>query len=139
MTSLPPNPGLARRLAYGELIRQSHHNIRNNLTVRGNGIFYTALTSRSNLIDDSSPYEELIELEDIKIGLKISDINKNSNVYVSNNKLVLHINLCIICQDFFNKNCIIREMNCGHPYHLTCIDTWFEDHVFCPICKHHFN
>lgn len=140
--NLPQNPGLARRLAYGERVRQLHkqNNNNNSLFIRGNNsVFYTALTS-DNRINIQGTYEELIELEDIKVGLKMSNVNKNSHVYMSSSKLVLHISLCIICQEYFNeKSDIIREMNCGHPYHLNCIDRWFEDHTFCPICKVHFN
>ena len=143
---LPQAPGLARRLAYGEYVRQSHKRGNTNLWIRGNSLFYRALTDNYpyDYITTEPRYEELIELEDIKIGLKLSEINKNSYVYVSNIKLVLRINLCTICQEFFKPTNIsygeiIREMNCGHPYHLSCIDRWFEDHTFCPICKHDFH
>lgn len=152
--TLPTQAGLARRLAYGEYVRQNHLNrliitgqritdltgqrrqfVTGQNIYRSNGLRHV-LTSTESL----ASYEELIELENVKIGLKIEDINKNSYVYTKGKKLVLHINLCIICQDYFQSDHdIIREMNCGHPYHLHCIDKWFENNIFCPICKHHFN
>lgn len=150
MDNLPKNPGLARRLAYGEFIRQSTTNRLNQRhlarfisTITFN---YTPAPDEDFLADDNNvsthtstlTYEQLISLEDIKTGLKIKDVNCNSKVYIKNKKII-DINICTICQDVFKTNNeIIRELNCGHPYHLECIDRWFEDHIYCPICKHDF-
>lgn len=140
MVSLPKEPGLARRLAYGEYVRKKTYN---NYTIRNLRIIGTQIPlTIVNLhpVNDIITYEELIELEDVKVGLSIKDLNANSHVYAKNTKLVLNISLCTICQEFFKySNEIIREMNCGHPYHLHCIDRWFEENTYCPICKHVFN
>lgn len=148
MISLPNKPGLARRLAYGEYVRKNI--CTTNLTVTGTQIslrhahftprFIDVPTQDVDFIVPDLNYEQLVELEDVRLGLSIKDINANSYIYAKGTKLVLNISICIICQEFFKSNSeIIREMNCGHPYHIECIDRWFEENVSCPICKHVFN
>lgn len=45
--------------------------------------------------------------------------------------------LCSICQDAMHTNEMARRLNtCGHTFHIRCIDTWFEQNVHCPICRH---
>jgi hypothetical protein len=44
---------------------------------------------------------------------------------------------CAICQDRLQGEQEGRKLNaCGHWFHRTCIDTWFQDHVHCPVCRH---
>ena len=42
---------------------------------------------------------------------------------------------CAICQDAMENSQSIRRINrCQHAFHRSCIDTWFESGVTCPIC-----
>ena len=44
---------------------------------------------------------------------------------------------CSICQDELTNNQMARILHhCGHIFHKSCIDTWFESHVTCPTCRH---
>lgn len=44
---------------------------------------------------------------------------------------------CSICQDTLQPEQEGRKLNaCGHWFHKTCIDTWFERAVHCPVCRH---
>ncbi len=44
---------------------------------------------------------------------------------------------CTICQDDIETNTSTRKINaCGHVFHKTCIDQWFERNVKCPVCRH---
>ena len=44
---------------------------------------------------------------------------------------------CTICQDDIEANTQTRKINaCGHVFHKSCIDLWFERNVKCPICRH---
>lgn len=44
---------------------------------------------------------------------------------------------CAVCQDHMNQGQELRSLNvCGHAFHTTCIDTWFQRNVHCPVCRH---
>ena len=41
------------------------------------------------------------------------------------------------CRESIDQNQIIRKINhCGHKYHISCIDNWFQAHGTCPVCRH---
>lgn len=45
---------------------------------------------------------------------------------------------CSICQEpCQSEGPTCRRINhCGHLFHLTCIDTWFQTHSTCPMCRY---
>lgn len=48
--------------------------------------------------------------------------------------------ICIICQNPLRFGESVRQLPCGHIYHVACIDRWFggealEDHDNCPLCQ----
>jgi len=44
---------------------------------------------------------------------------------------------CAICQDNIAAQSEQREItHCHHAFHRGCIDTWFEQNVHCPVCRH---
>lgn len=44
---------------------------------------------------------------------------------------------CAICQDSIAAQSEQREINhCHHAFHRGCIDTWFQQNVHCPVCRH---
>jgi hypothetical protein len=44
---------------------------------------------------------------------------------------------CTICQDPIEQNQPMRIIrHCTHRFHQDCIDTWFQQHVSCPTCRH---
>ena len=44
---------------------------------------------------------------------------------------------CSICQDPIEQDQPMRMIrHCAHRFHQDCIDTWFEQHVSCPTCRH---
>lgn len=44
---------------------------------------------------------------------------------------------CAICQDALTSEQEGRKLNaCGHWFHKTCIDTWLQGNVHCPVCRH---
>jgi hypothetical protein len=48
-----------------------------------------------------------------------------------------HPDNCAICQDPIEEGQTMRILNyCMHPFHQSCIDTWFQSHVTCPTCRH---
>ena len=43
---------------------------------------------------------------------------------------------CTVCQDTMETNVPVRRINtCRHQFHKSCIDTWFERSVRCPVCR----
>lgn len=43
---------------------------------------------------------------------------------------------CMICLDQFNENEEIILLECGHPFHKSCLDPWLKLHSECPNCRH---
>ncbi len=41
---------------------------------------------------------------------------------------------CAICQDAVSRATRIRH--CGHCFHASCIDQWFDMNPRCPVCRH---
>jgi hypothetical protein len=45
--------------------------------------------------------------------------------------------VCAICQDSIAVESEARVINaCDHMFHTNCIDTWFQQNVRCPVCRH---
>jgi hypothetical protein len=109
---LPVEPGLARRQAYGQYVRQRNLNM-----------------SQMQLELDIAPAP--ITYEEEQNGLKLSDLMLLSKI------ILCPVNdICAICQDTVNQNVdIIRELNCKHFFHVCCIDRWFCMSATCPLCK----
>ena len=45
--------------------------------------------------------------------------------------------VCAVCQDGYEVGNEKRSLNvCHHSFHRGCIDTWFQENVHCPVCRH---
>jgi len=45
--------------------------------------------------------------------------------------------VCAVCQDGYEVGNERRSLNvCHHTFHKSCIDTWFQENVHCPVCRH---
>ncbi|XP_075488814.1 RING-H2 finger protein ATL66-like [Primulina tabacum] len=43
---------------------------------------------------------------------------------------------CTICLAEYQEKEVLRIMpNCGHSFHLSCIDTWLRKQSTCPVCR----
>ncbi|KAJ7970650.1 RING-H2 finger protein [Quillaja saponaria] len=43
---------------------------------------------------------------------------------------------CSICLADYNETDMLRLLpDCGHIYHLSCVDSWLKLHSSCPICR----
>ena len=43
---------------------------------------------------------------------------------------------CRICMMDFEEDDELRQMQCFHHFHKTCIDKWLESSKKCPLCNH---
>jgi hypothetical protein len=110
MVVLPRNPGLERRMAYGNYVRRG--TLRNNFQIR-------SINNNSLNIFNSID------------GLTLYQICKNSRVYIKDDLE------CSIC--YQDDNTIVRRLKCGHEFHLECIDHWLSKKKSCPICRKSLN
>lgn len=104
--------------------------------------------------EDYSYLNDINDLEEIKkilqnhMGLNINNKKiKTSNTIdimnVDKKKIGLKkknkkVQLCNICNDFININTFMKVLDCNHNFHIKCVETYFNSHIFleCPICKH---
>ncbi|XP_019177453.1 PREDICTED: E3 ubiquitin-protein ligase Os04g0590900-like [Ipomoea nil] len=43
---------------------------------------------------------------------------------------------CAVCLGEFEEGEWIKHLpNCSHVFHVSCIDTWFQTHSSCPLCR----
>ncbi len=90
--------------------------------------------------DRQSVHVEYFENTDLDIVYRyITRINNNMNYYktvVADQNKQDHI--CSICFDHFPEKEQVAILNCGHMYHITCIDEWFDHSKkspSCPMCR----
>ena len=34
-----------------------------------------------------------------------------------------------------SSNILRKINNCGHYFHATCVEQWFQNHANCPVCR----
>jgi hypothetical protein len=112
MTNLPTNPGLARRLAYGNYIRSRSFNQRQNLNI---------------LVEELSTGVEHLNQSS---GLCLNKLIQNTTIAIITTSF-----FCPICQDIKEPSCISRHLSCGHTFHIECIEYWLKDNTNCPMCR----
>ncbi|XP_068638864.1 uncharacterized protein [Aristolochia californica] len=95
---------------------------------------------------DNMSYEELLELGDrigyVSTGLRDEEIllclRKMKHSILSNAPSHITTGIdrkCSICQEEYEANDEVGELECGHSYHLNCIKQWLLQKNACPICK----
>ena len=42
---------------------------------------------------------------------------------------------CSICLDEFEEKDTLYLPNCGHPFHISCLDNWLDVNNICPLCQ----
>ncbi|CAL1400219.1 unnamed protein product [Linum trigynum] len=43
--------------------------------------------------------------------------------------------VCCICLNVYDDNEELRELPCGHVFHVECVDKWLKINACCPLCK----
>ncbi|XP_061373227.1 RING-H2 finger protein ATL16-like [Gastrolobium bilobum] len=103
---------------------------------------YRASTTRNHvqrrLLDESIPNDHSLQLQ--SIGLELSVVHSLPiSQFKKNEEDHKPINVdCAICLGEFEEGVWIKHLpNCTHGFHVSCIDTWFQSHSNCPICRSH--
>ncbi|CAI9753336.1 unnamed protein product [Fraxinus pennsylvanica] len=56
--------------------------------------------------------------------------------YAANDDKIGNLSDCAICLSEFTAGDEVRVLpQCGHGFHVSCIDTWLESHSSCPSCR----
>ncbi|OVA07184.1 zinc finger protein [Macleaya cordata] len=78
---------------------------------------------------------------DIEVGLDAATLHSYPKLLYSEAKLQnkLHTtssSCCSICLADYNSTDTIRLLpDCGHLFHLKCVDPWLLQHPTCPVCR----
>jgi len=68
--------------------------------------------------------------------INFETINGNTTIFLFRNENESISEECSICRHLLNDNDICRKINqCNHIFHQNCLDTWFNRHTTCPICR----
>ena len=78
--------------------------------------------------------EQNENMEDVQVFPSLRTLRESSSIH-NYGELETEQSTCTICRDNFEDNSIVRKLNCGHIFHIGCIDTWFESNIRCPICR----
>ena len=89
-----------------------------------NSIITRIITGMMNDVDN---------LDNIVIQPTLEQIVSATTVYPVN---TLQDDICIICQENIQSEEVRRITRCGHYFHRTCIDIWFQENVQCPTCRY---
>jgi len=79
--------------------------------------------------------EEIFYFEPVNTpqSLSINDLNQISTLETKTNEDEM---ICVICHNAVEQNSIYRKLNeCGHTYHVNCIDEWLNTNATCPTCR----
>jgi hypothetical protein len=88
---------------------------------------------------DHMSYEELLSLEN-QIGIVNRGLSKHQIKMLPQITFKNFLNFnnqtnCLICQENFVEQEQLRKFNCGHIFHIECVDQWLENEKTCPTCK----
>lgn len=77
---------------------------------------------------------------DVEVGLDEATLHSYPKFLYSESKLQTKETTttfsCSICLADYNSTDIIRLLpDCGHLFHLKCVDPWLLQHPTCPICR----
>lgn len=103
--------------------------------------FYTDLREAAYIINSKwrviGIYIFLMNLD--KTHIRIETFIKNLQHILESVSTQLHVNTnndeCPICTDTIESDHFIT--NCGHIYHMLCMERWLEQQNNCPVCRTH--
>ncbi|XVF46471.1 hypothetical protein PTKIN_Ptkin03bG0029200 [Pterospermum kingtungense] len=109
--------------------------------------FHAAIFSRNQVqaqlllhdrsFDNPSPQNQSNALESTVIrSLPISQFKKENKEEPPDNNNNNNNTDCAVCLGEFEEGEWLKHLpNCTHAFHISCIDTWFQTHSSCPLCR----
>jgi hypothetical protein len=97
------------------------------------GVLGSALMGGSNSSSSSTySYENFLQPVTVRPTQNQIDSSTYTMILQSNSQ-----DNCAICQDPMELQQEIRIIDhCGHSFHKSCIDPWFNENVRCPTCRY---
>ncbi|KAL2328711.1 hypothetical protein Fmac_022138 [Flemingia macrophylla] len=91
------------------------------------------------LSDESIPDDPSVQLQLQNRGLEFSMVQSLPTSQFKKNEgeqiKTLSVD-CAICLGEFEEGEWLKHLShCGHSFHVSCIDTWFQSHSNCPLCR----
>lgn len=114
--NLPPEPGLARRLAYGTIVRNRMNRFVNDFNTR--------------FISVETHYFPICKPK----GIFLQSLIENTTVEINIEPII-----CPICQTINEIPSVWRKLSCTHTFHIGCIEYWLKDNTTCPMCRHNLD
>jgi hypothetical protein len=133
--SLPIEPGLQRRLHYGNIVNRRNM-YRRNMYVFGTNFTNTINNYIENIDINNLNYDSGIDINDSSdVGLTLCELLEISRIMY---KEKCNDEICCICLDNYFKNKIVRKLICEHVFHIGCIEKWLSENSNCPMCRRNF-
>jgi hypothetical protein len=78
------------------------------------------------------------QLEDVKLLVDEEEIEKIPKIIYKDleSEIKQKNTSCIICNEDYQNEDMIRKLKCCHIYHMECIDKWLKEYSYkCPFCR----
>jgi len=83
----------------------------------------------TNLLNIMNP----MPMENVVVFPSTEQIAASTRVFTTEARLE---ECCAVCQEDIEPSVEVRQIKqCTHVFHRDCVDQWFEQSVFCPICR----
>jgi hypothetical protein len=105
-----------------------------NMIYADDYIYYNTDTTNlfTNLLNIMNPIP-LAPMENVIVFPTNDQIASASRTFSTESQLE---ECCAICQEDIESSVEVRQIRqCTHVFHKDCVDQWFEQSVFCPICR----
>ncbi|XP_059626978.1 RING-H2 finger protein ATL16-like [Cornus florida] len=98
---------------------------------------WSRIQEQRRILNESNPDDPSLQFQSrgldsfITHSLPITQFKKKNEEELSQSNTE-----CAVCLGEFEEGeCLKHLPNCSHAFHVPCIDTWFQNHSTCPLCR----
>ncbi|KAI3818831.1 hypothetical protein L1987_12652 [Smallanthus sonchifolius] len=102
-------------------------------TFEEDGINLDAIEDALDTYDYENDFYNILEETAMNMGLTEKEITKN--LQLMNYQEEEDDEICVVCQDEFERKEVVGVLQCKHRYHYECIKEWLLHQNVCPLCK----